>query len=354
VLVLPFVGAAGVGRASESPVDIVAVDLSGRQTNLTQSTAFNGSPAVARDGRIAFVSDRDRGVASVYVMDADGGNVRRLNSGYVVGVNDELELSQVAWSPASDRIAFDSFYAVEPSPPCFSSCANWDSEMIGSDGSGLEQIALAARDATWSPDGSRLAYLSQVSEYDGGAGGVTITRLDGSGSILVSAINTDATRIDTGPVWSPSGDALAFEQRTQRGRPSLHPPWVYIVGADGRGKRRLAVGHGPSWSPNGKHLAFISGDKLMTIDRTGKGERRLSRKGELVIAAEWSPKSALVAYLATTKPGSVLGVAPLLRVETVSANGRRVHVLMRPHSYVSIWSRPVWTTDGKRILVALG
>jgi Tol biopolymer transport system component len=223
--------------------------------------------------------------------------------------------------------------------------------MIGSDGGGLEQIALGARDATWSPDGSRLAYLSGVSEYGGGAFGVTITRLDGSGSIFVSAINADGTLIDTGPVWSPSGDALAFEQRMQGGRPS-----VYIVGADGRGKRRLAVGHGPSWSPNGKHLAFISGDKLMTIDRTGKGERRLSRKGELVIAAAWSPKSALVAYLATTKPGSHLGVAPLLRVETVSANGGRVHVLMRPpsDSEVSIWSRPLWTPDGKRILVALG
>jgi hypothetical protein len=61
---------------------------------------------------------------------------------------------------------------------------------------------------------------------------------------------------------------------------------------------------------------------------------------------------ALVAYLVTTKPGSFLGVAPLLRVETVSADGRRVHILMRlaqpPYnSAVSIWSPPVWTPDGK-------
>src|SRR5262249_21086687 len=53
VLVLPFVGAAGVGRASEFHVDIVAVDLSGRQMNLTQGGgSFNASPAVARGGRI--------------------------------------------------------------------------------------------------------------------------------------------------------------------------------------------------------------------------------------------------------------------------------------------------------------
>jgi Tol biopolymer transport system component len=348
-LVLPFVGAADLGRAQGFHVDIVAVDLSGRQTNLTQSASFNASPAAARDGRVAFVSDRD-GVPNLYVMDADGGNVRRLNgAGPVVGDNDVLEVSEVAWSPRGGRIAFDSQYAVEPN--CSQHCANWDALVIGSDGSGLEQIALAAREAAWSPEGGRLAYLSGVSDYEEQASGVTITRLDGSRSIVVKALNQDANKSDSGPVWSPSGDALAFEARRARnGR-----PWVYIVRADGRGKRPLAAGHDPSWSTNGKHLAFIDGCKLMTIDRSGKGERSLSRKGECVEAAAWSPKGPLLAYLSTTTPGAGPGLAQLLRVETVSADGRRVRVLARPPSGIEvIWSGPVWTHDGKRILIAVG
>src|SRR5437667_12050855 len=82
---LPFLGNADLGRAAgkQFDVEIVAIDLAGRQTNLTQNPAWDSAPAVSRDGRIVFLSTRD-GEAELYVMGGDGRNVRKLTTGHDV------------------------------------------------------------------------------------------------------------------------------------------------------------------------------------------------------------------------------------------------------------------------------
>jgi Tol biopolymer transport system component len=343
-IALPFVGNVDLGRAAsaEYNVDIVAIDLAGRQTNLTQNPAVDLAPAVARDGRIVFLSTRD-GDADFYVMDGDGRNVRRLTMGKGIW-SEALDISQASWSPRGKKIAFDSQYDAEP-PDCEQHCTNWDVLVINSDASGLKQIALRARAPAWSPDGRRLAYESDVDAYFD-AGSVTITRLDGSGSVHVNAFNHSS---DIGPVWSPTRDELAF----QAGPTDASSSSIYVIGADGRRKRRLARGHNPTWSPDGRRLAFIDDYKLITIDRNGKDKRRVSRKGEFVTGAAWSPKGGTLGYVAGTTADRYGGLPRNLRVETVNADGKRVHVLARQTARSLIWNGPVWTQDGKRILVAV-
>jgi Tol biopolymer transport system component len=347
VLALPLVVSADIGLASEYHVDIVAVGVTGKQANLTQSASFNASPAPAVDNRIAFVSDRDW-PPDLYVMDADGRNVRRLttNAG-VVGGAEDLEVSRAAWSPAADGIAFDGEYGpVEPN--CLQHCFGWAVSIVGSDGSDLRQIALNARRPAWSPDGRRIAYLSGVgvTGYESEASSVTITRLDGSGSRVVQALNHDAD--NAGPVWSPSGDELAFQTGgADAGRRS-----IYVIRADGRGKRRLTTGHDPTWSPNGRHLAFVSAYRLATVDLNGKNKRRLSRKSDYVVTAAWSPSSSTIAYIAGTSPTGYGGLAKHLRLKLVGADGKHVRVLAHEPDDVLVWGPPVWTRDGKRILLA--
>ena len=341
---LPFLGNAELGRAEGElyDVEIVAIDLAGRRTNLTRNPAWDSSPAVARDGRIVFLSTRD-GAADFYVMDGAGRNVRRLTVGQGVW-SEALEFSQASWSPRAARIAFDS-QGAPPTPGCLQRCANWDVRVIDADGSGLKQVAVRARAPSWSRDGRRLAYASAVGAY-GEAAGVTITRLDGSAPVHVKAFH-DLSSV--GPVWSPTRDEIAFQARPAEAPSSS----IYVVGADGRRKRRLAVGHDPAWSRDGSRLAFIDDYKLFTIGRNGKGKRRLSRKGDFVVGAAWSPRASTLAFVAGTTAPRFGGMPRNLRVETVSADGKRVRVLARVAAGSLVWGAPVWTPDGKRMLVAV-
>jgi Tol biopolymer transport system component len=111
----------------------------------------------------------------------------------------------------------------------------------------------------------------------------------------------------------------------------------------------LAAGHNPTWSPDGRRLAFIDNYTLFTIGRNGKGRRRVSRDTDFVLGAAWSPKSRMFGYLAGTTTNAADGFS----VETVSADGKRVHVLTRVPAPTYIWGSPVWTRDGRRILVAV-
>lgn len=348
-VVLPLMVAADLGGAASKQfnIDIVAIDLTGRQMNLTQDPAVDVAPAVARDGRIVFLSTRG-GTADLYVMDGHGGNVRRLTTASVdhsgVAWSEALDISQASWSPRGERIAFDGQYW-SAGPNCEQHCVGWHVLVVGSDGSGLRQIARGARAPAWSPNGRLLAFESGIDAYFE-AGSVTIMRLDGSSSVEVQAINHDS---DIGPVWSPSGSEVAFQARPTEASKG----WIYLVRADGRRKRRLAVGHHPAWSPDGRRLAFIDDYKLMTIERDGKGERRLSRKGEFVIGVAWSPQGGTLGYVAGTKAPRYGGLPASLRVETVSANGKRVKVLLREPPASLIWGSPLWTPDGKRMLIAV-
>jgi len=175
---------------------------------------------------------------------------------------------------------------------------------------------------------------------------VTIMRLDGSGSVHVNGFNRFG---EAGPVWSPTRYEVAFQAGPTDGS-SLS---VYVVRADGRRKRRLAVGQNPSWSSDGRRLAFIDDCRLFTIGENGKGKRRVSREGEFVVGAVWSPKGGTLAVVAGTTADCYGGAAGNLRVETVSADGKRMHVLAREPADSFILGPPVWSPDGKRILVAI-
>jgi TolB protein len=342
-VVLPLTAPSDLGRAAskEFDFDIVAIALSGRQTNLTHNPAIDAAPAVARDGRIVFVSNRE-GNPDLYLMDGDGRNVTKLTNGGGVALDEDLEWTQASWSPRGDSVAFDGKYEAL-GPPCEQHCAGWNVLVVRSDGSGLRRIALGARAPDWSRDGRRLVYASGLDAYYA-AGSVTISRLDGSATVQVKAINGFSS---VGPVWSPGGDQVAFQAQPAEGSGTS----IYLIGADGRRRRRLAPGHHPAWSPDGKRLAYIDHCRLLTIGRNGNGRRRLSRNGELVIGAAWSPSGGMLAYVAGTQ-ASCAGGPRNLRLETVTTDGKRVHVLAREsRSSRFVGSGPVWTPNGRRILL---
>ncbi|HEY2741304.1 MAG TPA: hypothetical protein VGI69_03890 [Gaiellaceae bacterium] len=99
---------------------------------------------------------------------------------------------------------------------------------------------------SWSPDGSQLAYTCWGGWH--GTRGIFTIGVDGTGRRRLSPPHFN---LAFSPTWSPDGTQIAFSTgETPR------QSFVYVVGLDGRGMRRLAAGALPRWSPNGKAILY--------------------------------------------------------------------------------------------------
>jgi dipeptidyl aminopeptidase/acylaminoacyl peptidase len=141
--------------------------------------------------------------------------------------------------------------------------------------------------AIWSPDGSRIAY---VSDPDSDADLCARTRLfiaaaDGSGSPSEVASLGGACRT---PAWSPDGRQIAFRGIAEEGEPFAAPESIFIVPADGGKPRDLAPGlHlylGPSdgsdlidWRREGGNALAWDGSDTVLCTVTERGRTSLWR-----------------------------------------------------------------------------
>jgi Tol biopolymer transport system component len=104
----------------------------------------------------------------------------------------------VDWSPAGDRLLVEGF-------PGGGHEGQFDLYSIDLDGSDLVQLTddPAGEMASWSPDGTRIAFSSGDDEYNSD---VFVMEADGSDRQRL----TNWEGIDLMPVWSPDGEWLAF------------------------------------------------------------------------------------------------------------------------------------------------
>ncbi|NJL06671.1 MAG: hypothetical protein HC911_17570 [Chloroflexaceae bacterium] len=175
--------------------DVCVVDVAGiPETNLrcltTSSLADDIEPAWSPDGsQIAFVSNREPdGWYRIYVMNADGSNVRAIATG-----------GAPAWAPDGNRLVY----------------RDWDEEVrntniytINLDGSGRTELTNTTaedRFPVWSPDGSRIAFESNRT----GSGDIFVINPDGTGLVQLTS---DPQR-DSNPSWSPDSQSVIFDSK---------------------------------------------------------------------------------------------------------------------------------------------
>lgn len=220
------------------------------------------------------------------------------------------------------------------------------------DGSGLTNITNTVgvdADAHWSPDGSRITFVSNRSgDYD-----IYVMRPDGS---QVRKL-TSSPANETYPTWSPNGRRIAYI--TERGR----RPEIMVMRADGRKKRSLGSFSGSiwgvQWSPVAPSLVFVhessiegnygyndDEDLLLLNVRTGKG-RVLADADVPEVDPVWSPDGRFIAYGRYYCKGSSCENSEIVKIRPDGSDLTRITRTPRFEE-----ADPAWSPDGKQIAYA--
>jgi len=169
-------------------------------------------------------------------------------------------------------------------------------ELQVADADGMNpQTALASREPiispAWSPDGSRLAYVSFESKKP-----VVYVHSLASGKRQVAA---NFKGSNSAPAWSPDGNRLAVVL-TKDGLSQL-----YSVNADGSGVTRLASSSGidtePRFSPDGQFIYFTSdrggSPQIYRIPASGGDAQRITFEGNYNVSPRPSPDGKNMAFV---------------------------------------------------------
>lgn len=149
---------------------------------------------------------------------------------------------------------------------------------VRADGTGRERVR-AGRDASLSPDGTRLAYISGTS--------LMITTLATGQSVTVPG--TAAS-----PRWSPQGNELAYINVTES---YFSNGELRAVKPDGTGNRALTASGTAyrahfDYSPDGKYIIAATGDAVLTVIDVATGAElplSLRRVDHGFFAPTWKP-----------------------------------------------------------------
>jgi len=221
--------------------DIVELDLgTGAHRTLVRVTGGGSAeqPAVSPDGRlIAYVEMPDEGLMRLRIRNIDGTGDRVLTQpteGDAPANGDEFPTFSADGAWVAFTRGTDDANAL------------W---IVRTDGTGLRRVAAvqAGRAISWSPDGSRIAAVSEDDE---------VVVLDvASGRIVTSVGRGDH------PAWSPDGSSIAYiEGETQQ-------LWLWSMATDSARRVRAfaelpSLSNPPSWSADGRWL-------LATYDDAG-------------------------------------------------------------------------------------
>ena len=228
-------------------------------------------PEWSPDGaRIAFWADSDDATPfetaewELYVVDADGTNVRRLTT------NTSSDRSPT-WSPDGSQLAFLRDHAV------------WIMDVQR----GRERrVTQGVESVSWSPDGRWLALTR------GSDGSIILVRPDGTGRhrIARSSYYRDKLGVGEAVDWTPGGRIVYVAS-------NLELATMTPVGTGRRPLAKRTTGHQPAWSPDGRWVAVKSWspDGLDLWSANGLRRRVLTRSVDPVhdLDPDWQPVCAV-------------------------------------------------------------
>jgi Tol biopolymer transport system component len=186
----------------------------------------------------------------------------------------------------------------------------------------------------WSEQGRVFAFLTTR-----GTPNLAVYRMGADGGNRI-ALSVDPAGDADPPVWSPTGDWIAF------GNLDGANSDIYLVDAEGDTIRNLtdhpAMDRFGDWSPDGQHIAFVSDRDgtvgIYTVDINGGQPTRLTDADMPGGAPAWSPDGRKIAFM-SNRDGNV-------EVYVMGSDGSNP---VRLTQSVGFDGYPAWSPDGTKI-----
>ncbi len=296
---------------------------------------FVTDPQLSPDGRrIAFVvtslsEERDEYLANIWIVDVAGGDPRR----FTAGPRRDIE---PRWSPDGTRLAFLSERAPKDKLQLYVMPAD------GGEPTKLTALENGVGSVAWSPDGARLAFVSAV-------GGQREPESE------EEKRKSRPARVITSVKYRFNGEGFIYDRRAH----------VFVVSTDGGAPLQLTDGDfadaDPTWAPDSQSIVFASArhasrddddaSDLWRIPAKGGAPQRLTATTGPVALPSFSPDGRSVAYLA--RPGRN-SYGRNVRLFVVPSDGGDAACLtsLLDRSCGALPGRPLWAPDGRSIVVA--
>lgn len=322
-LVVTVVAVAALAVAKRQTSDSEAPVRPGTVTHLTRDPGLELDPALSPDGvAIAYVAGPP-GDMRVYV--------RQVAEGRVIAVAESLADHQrlPRWSPDGTRLVFQAGHAEYEDQAGAPPNALYVVPALG----GLPRRLVANDSASafapeWSPDGTRIAFVSGSGVY-----GSRISLVDASGETPPVAL-ADA-RLASALRWSPDGSMIAYvvgNPRFALGTAHLGndgPSSIHVLTLADKRTHVItdssALNASPNWTRDGRSLLFVSNREgsrdvyRIGVGRDGEaqgGAERLTT-GLSAHAIDLSRDGRTLAYAAYT-PYAHLWAAPLAATKSTT------------------------------------
>lgn len=311
---------------------------------------------------VAYVADQDIDERyELYVASADGSTVNKV-SDPTVNPTSQVD-DEPLWAPDSSRIAYRSnetnrvgsvfvLRTVQPN--------GGDNVIVNPQG--ITGSSVAATSFAWSPDSSRIAYLSNQDTFDVVElySSPADSAIDNQKVNGILALGGNVSQYG----WAPDGSRIAY--RADQTTDGIDELWTSTPTGDGNVVVSDAYTNNEdvtlfAWAPDSSRLAYIADEavdeafNLYTVLPNGDGRLQVSTNtppagGDVSGTPAWSPDSAYIAYVGDLNVDGQFELYTSL--PTVALNSTKVNGTLSGGGVITgpfADSPPAWAPDSSGI-----